>query len=80
MVKIEKGVPIPSVKRSTGKRKNTSKYKVEKMEVGDSVYVPGIESKSIHAYLYYWRTRHNHPDYKFTVRSDKNGVRFWRIA
>jgi hypothetical protein len=73
---IEKNIPIPERNSRTG----SAKEMYETMVMGDSVYFTFDEgankiSNALRAA--------NHKKYKtqqFTSRSDKNGIRFWRIA
>lgn len=47
MYEINKGIPLPPIKRSSGPRK----YPIETMEVGDQIFIPGRPSKSVSAYI-----------------------------
>ena len=64
MIKIEKNIPPPSQR----------KYPRENMEIGDSFFVPDEKISNI-----------NPPrggkarNWKFTRRTEKGGVRVWRI-
>ena len=73
---IEKGVPL---------KKNHTTYPFDKMEIGDSFYIPiGDHRKiqSVHTMIctasrMYCLTEKQ--DKKFTTVKDENGVRVWRI-
>lgn len=67
--KIEKGVPIP-VRGKTVGLTNT----LRSMEVGDSVFVPGISAGDVGGRFAWLKPL------KFTVRKQVGGVRIWRIA
>lgn len=83
MIKIEKGVPIPSRRRVTA----VGLEHFEAMEVGDSIAVPlpkeyrdkptvwtGTNRLRNAAYAYGKRTGK-----KFTVRAMPNEIRLWRV-
>lgn len=76
-ISIEKNVPV------TGRRKAT-KYPWVHMEVGDSFKVPcGVgEVKKLHVSVSQSARNYStkNPGFKFTIRSEIDGVRAWRIA
>ena len=75
-IKIEKGVPLPSV----GHDRRPSKYPIKDMQVGDSFFVP-LEDDPIF-------TRARQTIYvsarrcgvKVAVRKKEAGLRVWRVA
>ncbi len=69
---IEKGVPIPPRNPS---RKGATKYPFEKMEVGDSFFVPLMREFSAAS-----RWCKDHPDWKLLVRKVEGGYRVWCMA
>ena len=78
-IKIEKGIKILRIKR-----RNVITYPVEKMEVGDSFFVPysGRKPSSLQAQLCsnsksYLRI--NNHKLRFTTRKQEKGIRIWRI-
>ena len=75
--KIEKGVPIPKV--PYGAKKKPEKYPFLSMDVGDSFFIPGMESKIVTAYISSWRRRVGNSK-KFSVRTMDGGIRVWRVA
>jgi hypothetical protein len=74
--KIEKGVPMPTL-RTAYKR-----LPLDKMEIGDSIFVPGMSSKGggSNSAVGYWGKRLNA---KFVRRAEKvdgvQGLRIWRV-
>lgn len=77
-IKIDKGVPVPS--RGGGRR---PKYPWARMEVGDSIFEPGVCQNTIAGIARGWRNR-NAPDQmhrtKIVTENGVRGVRVWRIA
>jgi hypothetical protein len=72
-MKIEKGVPMPhGVTADQG-----SKYPFKDMGVGDSVFVQGQNSQGLVAVAA--RNYGFHHGWKFSCRTDENGVRIWRV-
>ena len=72
MYEIEKDVPIPE------RQLKSSKYGLEKMEPGDSIFIPSETRLSgIHSLADYYALRH--PPKKFTTRKVEGGYRIWRI-
>jgi hypothetical protein len=66
---IEKGVEMPPDKRKT------SKYPFEKMEVGDSFFVPEKTAISLQSTCSLYKQK---TGYKFILREVDGGVRIWR--
>ena len=72
MFKIEKNVPLPE------REWRASKYGFDKMEVGDSIFIPTEQVvPAIHSAPGYYAIRH--PGTKFTTRRVEGGYRIWRI-
>jgi hypothetical protein len=74
-IKIEKNVPIPSMKRPRG-----SDYPFGEMKQGDSIFVPckdpKVKARAISSASLYGK-RHG---VKFTTRTVPGGIRIWLIA
>jgi hypothetical protein len=70
MIKIDKDVPMPN----GGKR---AKYPLGEMEIGDSIFVPGVSNQGISGSFFVQRPK------RFSVRTvtegGVNGVRVWRV-
>ena len=71
---IEKGVPIPAMKRATN---GESKYPFAQMDVGDSFFVHGKSIHTLNSQAHKYGTRLSR---KFTARAIDGGTRVWRIA
>lgn len=71
-IKIDKGVPIPAARWSTGKRK----YPFPDMEIGDSFFTESSQDTVGSSVTIYSRFNNK----KFTTRSENGGTRVWRIA
>lgn len=69
--KIEKNIPIPPAKPRGNRGKWTT------LEVGDSVFLAGVNMQGANNRLAYVRTVRKQ---KFTVRHVDGGVRVWRTA
>lgn len=71
-LKIDKGIPIPSF--------NTSHIQdaLKKMEIGDSVFIQAKRT-SISGSLQFFCKGSSYRD-KFKTRTEKDGVRVWRIG
>ena len=67
-IKIDKGIPMPT--------RSTEKYPFEKMEVGDSFFVPGLGIRSVSTRV---EDESRKSGRKFKSRSVEGGVRVWRI-
>ena len=77
MIKIEKGIPIPSRKGGQGGPKRVFPG-IEQMGVGDSYFVP----KELKAQKRTSSIIANHSKrlgFKFTIRKVEGGCRVWRI-
>ena len=72
IMEIEKNIPIPC----TSGRGRKTEYHLPEMEVGDSFFVKGENSKYL-AKIFYQRKKMN---YKLTARTYPDGVRIWRKA
>jgi hypothetical protein len=70
--KIEKGIPIPV---GMGGRRSGVADALRKLEVGDSVLIPGVASVAFNAIRYVGGNKTTH-----TARREKEGYRVWRIA
>lgn len=66
-IKIEKGKVIPHPER-----KRRSKYPFEKMEAGDSFFLPNRTTFSKQHY-------ENEYNVSLTVRAENGGIRVWRV-
>lgn len=76
MVQVENGIPIPET-RGRGGPGSKSKWPWYSIEVGQSFFIPdrtitGISSVAVHAGKRFGR--------KFVCRTEKGGVRVWRVA
>ena len=69
-IQIEKGVPVP-------KARTPMKYPFEKMEVGDSFFVPKSQG-NVSSAAVYWQKRHK--GRRFVTRAENGGARCWRVA
>ena len=69
MIKIEKGVPIPT-------RSHGYKYPLPEMEVGDSFVANYERERTIRASIYAFGKKLNR---KFIVRREGNTIRVWRV-
>lgn len=67
MVKIDKGIPVP-----TETRVRASKYPLAEMEVGDSFFT----EKDIKGMISRFAAKHNGK--KFVTRKEGDGIRVWR--
>jgi hypothetical protein len=77
MFKIDHDVPIPNAPRN-------SRYPWDQMQVGDSFFVPDPDGKNGHLKLLNTMAgcASNQKKKKktvYTVRSESNGVRIWRV-
>lgn len=61
--KIRKNVPIPAGATGRGPRVN---YPFLKMEIGDSIFVPGMNVKKMSSQISWWKKNHN---LNFTIRA-----------
>lgn len=77
--KIEKNIPI-FAKREGAKQKIQSKYPYDRLEIGDSFFVPEhIKTKKSMAAVHgYYQRNFKHK--KFTRRTLAKGTRIWRTA
>lgn len=66
-LKIEKGIPIPERKPSG------FSATFRKMEIGDSVFIPGKTTSDVSSLTTYCRPM------KYMGRAEEGGVRVWRI-
>ncbi len=77
MFEIDKNVPLPARGTSTGGKK----YPFERMEVGDSFFVPWTQGSknSVNSSAYWAKKRYG---FGFTTRTDNDygGIRVWRVA
>jgi hypothetical protein len=77
MLRIEKGIPVPS---SYGRRFSPEAHSFAYMEVGDSVLIPWVAEKAHLDTAAKWRQLvRNYTEMKFTTRSLDEGLRIWRI-
>ena len=75
-IKIEKNIPIPPSGRGRCRI-----YPYHKMEIGDSFYIPEKKrsaQQSISGSFALFIEKHK-PDWKFTCRRWKDGLRVWRV-
>lgn len=73
-IEIEKGIPIPLY---AGQRGTAAKYPWKDMNVGDSFFVEGADTKQMSSAVYGVSKR---TGFKFACRSVDGGTRVWRIA
>ena len=69
MIEIDKDIPRPLSTKG-------SKYPFERMDLGDSFFVPGITSSHLSNGARQWGRHHN---MKFVVRKEADGARVWRV-
>jgi len=70
----ESGVPIPPLRR---KRQSSRTEKLLTLQVGDSLFMPGLVTKNLGDFR---RTIRKHwPERQFIARTVEGGVRIWRI-
>lgn len=72
MIEINKGLPVPPDTRGMKR-----KYPFDKMEVGDSFFVPDKTSDCMSQCIAYAKKRLG---FSFTRRTVDGGVRVWRIS
>lgn len=78
---IEKDIPITDYTPYRGRGGRMSSYPFMEMDVGDSVFFPGVEKTAKHsAYQAAKKYAERSGDRKFSGRPDKGGIRIWRIA
>ncbi len=73
MTQIDKGIPIPPVHWSRGRRK----YAFRDMEVGDSFVVAESDVHKVRNAATVYRHRHGAA---FTVQRDGEAYRCWRVS
>jgi len=71
---IEKGVPLPALRRAGRK----SKYPFAEMEPGDSFFVKDVKASSLHTSALCFAKRHQ-PAWKFVTRKVEGGTHIWRV-
>lgn len=73
-IKIEKNIPLPPKR---------NKYPFNKMEIGDSIFCAGKNTKLLRASVFsasaQWAKRNN-KGVKFTSAKEGSGIRIWRIV
>jgi hypothetical protein len=82
-VKLEDGIPVPSIERTERVRK----FPFDKMEVGQSFFVANIKPSNMHSCLNRFNKSNKGTPMRFTARSvvedvdgEKTpGVRVWRL-
>jgi hypothetical protein len=74
MIKIDKGLPLPTRKYGSGR---PPKYPWGEMDVGDSFYAPGVRRQSMSGLAL--RAQKSLPGKKWAVRTVEGGVRVWRV-
>ena len=75
--KVEKGVPIPSIKQKAKRKKRESKYPFKKMNIGDSFLMKKRVAPNASSAIY---TAAKAAGVNIRVRKDEKGnVRVWRI-
>lgn len=72
IVPIDKNIPLPPRKRSTGRGKRV--YPWGELEPGDSFVIP-----SLNANIRQWKLETTYPGKKFVSRRVEGGLRVWRI-
>lgn len=73
MIGIDKNIPVPPSRRGSGK----SVYPFDKMELGDSFFVPKKKQSIMAAYA---RVVGKRKGMKFITRVEADGVRVWRVG
>jgi hypothetical protein len=68
---IEKRVQVPPPNK-----KGMTRYPWDKMEVGDSFFVPGKTTSTLHQTARHMMKK----GMRFTCRKEEGGARIWRIA
>jgi len=68
--KVEKNIPMPQG------RAGSAKYPFDKLEVGDSFFIPGVKGREFAGTAYSNGKRNR---MKFSVRSVAGGCRCWRV-
>lgn len=71
---VDKGIPIPKLKSGFPPLSVWSK-----MEIGDSVFVPGSDSLKAQGFIKYPRTKGMRFTCRTLVENGVSGVRVWRI-
>jgi len=66
-IKIDKNAPLPAPR---------VKWPFHEMEVGDSFLIPAGQEKACRSSAWTYGKKHG---MKFAVRTEKKGVRIWRI-
>lgn len=86
-VEIRKNVPLPPFQRGRYGRRRGLKYPLDKMEIGDSIFIPGLTGSRASGYIRsysYRRHKWGMPPLKFSIRIlTENGLQgcgVWRIA
>lgn len=74
---IDKSIPIPADASKPGSR---SKYPLDKMEPGDSFFVPFESEKQVKHIKSSMAARAKKLGYKIVSAADDTGVRIWRTA
>ncbi len=72
-IKIDKNIPIPSPRGGSA-----SMYPLDTMEIGDSFFIGGVESRLLQIRIM-GKAQTKNPK-KFTTRTVDGGIRCWRIA
>jgi len=76
MIAIDKEIPIPESRKSTGRKRI---YPFRELEIGDSFFVETEEPHHQVKLLLQSVRQSRFPDKKFTTRIVNNGVRMWRV-
>lgn len=74
MIKVEKGVELPSARCSA------KKYPWEEMKVGDSFFAPGLTTSKLSNAASWRRTKGEKFAVRETTEHGVDGARIWRIA
>jgi hypothetical protein len=73
-IRVEDGV---SIGKRRGGRPNVYAWPFDRMVTGQSFVVPRTHRKALQAAIA--RYEHRNRDTRFTIRSDENEVRCWRV-
>jgi len=76
MIAIDKEIPIPESRKSTGRKRM---YPFHDLDVGDSFFVETNEPHHRVKSLLQSVRKSRFPDKKFTTRIVNGGVRCWRV-
>lgn len=85
-MQIDKHIPIPQARTRTGRSGRRSMYPFREMDVGDSVFFPGVGGaiQSCKPYMAAATVAKRDKAFRFTgrkvVEDGQRGVRIWRVG